>query len=113
MKPGELPCVGRNPCVVRGCVCKVPRWGKRFTRVRCCTCCAHRLSVDEHTLFATETKKSPVVAAILSLLAGELALEKEDAAEAQRVTAAAQDPFLDELDPETRERARKLMMGQA
>lgn len=111
MRPNVPPCTGANPCVVTGCTCAVPRWTRRASRVRACTCCIARLQPTERALFAKETTKSGGlrVRAVLALLAGELAFDVEEQAAIDVAAAAQTSPFLDELDPETAERARKLM----
>lgn len=107
-----VPCQGRNPCAVRGCKCCVPRFGARATRVRVCVCCVARLQPEERKLFAKETQKNPVVKTVLSLLAGELALEREEAADVTRAAAAKASPFLDELPPEIAAEIRKRIASE-
>lgn len=106
-----------NPCAVKGCTCSVARFGPRATRVRLCKCCVARLQPAERKLFAKATQKeSVVVRAILALLAGELAMDIEDALAAAAASAretAATSPFLADLDEATRELLKSRLRGEA
>lgn len=108
----SVPCQGRNPCAVRACKCQVPRFAGRPARVRVCACCFQRLQPEERKLFAKETQKNPVVKTVLSLLAGEIALEREEAADVARAAAAKASPFLDELPPEIAAEIRKRIASE-
>jgi hypothetical protein len=106
MTPRGVPCAGMNPCAVPGCACKVARFAPRAARTRICECCFLRLQPDERALLAKETQKDKTVVAVLGLLAGELAIEREDEADRLRAEAANASPFLDELGAEVAAKVR-------